>query len=315
MYPCDRSLDPRQAFKILFQLFVCIGLPIIFVYNIEIESEGLLRDGSSLTISKMLPPPQQTWVHAVDNRRTLLEALQDDAITAIETDLLMGHSSSIDTPDHSNHKIPIMAHPPSTTSDLPMVDFWKLVGSNSTVQKVIKLDFKDPETVQPTLQAIADLKLQTTGHAVIFLNADVLPGPGQRQEGVVTIQAKPFLETCLQYQKQSTARMALSLGYKTQWTDVVGYTPDDVQAMAELIQDYQLVEQEIGVVLALNARLLAKSLNHWQVLLKKYPSIQILAWTGKGEPSISQALVGLIQYHFRENGMAERIGYDCQVSS
>lgn len=319
-----------QVAKTLFQLLVCIFLPIIFVFNIEIAEPGGLRNQSvpkEAAIMTSLPSPEQTWVHAVDNRRTLLEALQNDTITAIETDLLMGTFSM-----HNNKgdPIPIMAHPPNRTSDLRMTDFWQIVASRKeTVQKVIKLDFKERETLEPTLQAIADLQIQTNNNNAIFLNADILPGPGHRDDNAVKMPAQWFLETCLKYiQQLPNARIAFSLGYKADCADLNGYTAQDAQAMADLIAEHELLvtvpqqqQQQtsnsnlVGVVLALNARQLAKSLRHFDEIMEHYPSLQILAWTGKGELPIPQTLLQSIQEHYQAKGMAQRVGYDCQVSS
>ena len=290
-----------------------------------------------------LPSPKQTWVHAVDNKQMLLEALYNDAITAIETDILMGRcavltpDSNQPTPTNDNDRvmIPIMAHPPNRTSDLIMTDFLGLVssaymedyddnalGGNKIIRKIIKLDFKEIATVEPTLKALVALQAKTTESSIVFLNADILPCPGNRGN-VTTIDSTEFMETSLKYicKCRDTTRMAFSLGFKTNWTDPNdGYTMEDLRAMSDLISHYhQLVELKIGVVMALNARQLAKSLSSsssssLDEMLRQFPQLQILAWTGKGEPAIPKSILQEIQDHFDELQMVHRIGYDCHVS-
>jgi Uncharacterized conserved protein (DUF2181) len=266
-----------------------------------------------------------------------------------------------------------MAHPPNMYSDLSMEDLIEILvmnansrqqeqssnsadsntfgtGSSTRIttaannkhnNKVIKLDFKEQETIEPTLKALVHAQqLPTT---TIFLNADILPGPGRREPGVVTIDAAYFLETCQNYIQQhhqqqhhqqpqqsashkstsTTTRFAFSLGFKTMFSDVVGYTTDDVNAMTLLIDHYDLFQQKtsdsgsggevVDVVLALNARLLEKKVTQFDSMLAKYPKLQLLVWTGKGEPPIPQSIRQSIQDHFETTGMTQRIGYDCQV--
>ena len=92
------------------------------------------------TTMSILPSPlHQTWIHAVDNQQTWYDALYDDTITAIETDLVMGTTTveatattatatkktvtttTTTTSSQTHQNVvaiePIMAHPPCTTSD------------------------------------------------------------------------------------------------------------------------------------------------------------------------------------------------------
>jgi hypothetical protein len=333
---CGWWCDERRILEMLritFQLLVCIILPVAFVYNIQLEYT--LDDHGIPHVTKEKPTrsmssPVQTWAHAVDSRQGLLDALQSDTITAIETDLIMGfikanNNGSTNTADvtasDGQEKVPIMAHPPNTHSDLFTEEFIDTMRASSQFSfKVIKLDFKEQETLEPTLTAFVNAQLPTT----IFLNADILPGPGRREQGAVTIDAAYFMETCLKYirhhQQQSssyatTTRFAFSLGFKTMFTDIIGYTAEDIKAMAFIIDHYELFQMDgdVGVVLALNARLLEKSLTQFDSMLAEYPKLQLLAWTGKGELPIPLSLVHSLQNHFEKTGMKQRIGYDCQV--
>ena len=57
-------------------------------------------------------------------------------------------------------RIPIMAHPPELESDLTMQDFLMKASnskdSNKKILKHIKLDFKEMDTVEPTIAAIGN---------------------------------------------------------------------------------------------------------------------------------------------------------------
>lgn len=67
------------------------------------------------------------------------------------------------------------------------------------------------------------------------------------------------------------------------------------------------------LVLALNARLLSVEPDAFDGFLREFPRSTILAWTGSGEPSVSQELIDKICVHFIAEGMIERIDFDCAV--
>ena len=68
-----------------------------------------------------------------------------------------------------------------------------------------------------------------------------------------------------------------------------------------------------GIVLAVNARVLEKNPHPFDSILVKYSQMQLLVWTGTGEPPISQSKISKIQRHFEANGCIEQIGFDCKV--
>jgi hypothetical protein len=70
-----------------------------------------------------------------------------------------------------------------------------------------------------------------------------------------------------------------------------------------------------GVVLALNARILHCKLSSFDNLLLAYPKIQILAWTGAGEPNIPRQLVEEIDKHFADLGIHDQISFDVSIAS
>lgn len=156
-----------------------------------------------------LPPAKQKWAHSTCSQKLLHAALTDSTITAIEVDILMGHKVLEDdaTPllKHTSflenvEPVPIMAHPPERQSDLTMEDFLIQTSnskdSSKKLLKHIKLDFKEIETVKPTISAIMKNGIRFDKEASIYLNADVLPGPAMR-EGKLKINGDEFLSTCL----------------------------------------------------------------------------------------------------------------------
>jgi hypothetical protein len=107
---------------------------------------------------------------------------------------------------HNHHStataVPILSHPPSRRSDLTLSHFLSLVtsiGSDGSfiLQKHIKLDFKEISALAPSLNLISDLHLTNPLSKTIFLNADILPGPGRRWKK--HIDPAPFIETSLSH--------------------------------------------------------------------------------------------------------------------
>ena len=130
-----------------------------------------------------LPSCKQSWSHATNTFDKCCDAFRDPDVTAIEADIVIGRDlrSPYDKPD-----VPVMSHPPHLESDLSAETFLDLVtkgGSEKTndarsLSKHIKLDFKHFQAVAPTLRIFKSLDANGNGKTV-FLNADVLAGPGK----------------------------------------------------------------------------------------------------------------------------------------
>ena len=170
------------------------------------------------------------WSHATNSRAKLDAALSDPAITAIEADIMMG---CCDDDDEQNaigdDEMAIMSHPPFSHSDLSAEQFLVSIFQDTTQQGMerhIKLDFKEMKAVEPVLTLLAThhtkdiLEFRPT----IYLNADILEGPGVRGPDAVTVRTGEFLSTCLKHIEgmapaggcSQTIRQcfAFSLGYK-----------------------------------------------------------------------------------------------------
>lgn len=99
------------------------------------------------------------------------------------------------TPDRQ--VVPIMSHPPNRESDLSFANFMKLAitnGSKSKLRKHVKLDFKEMETMGPCFNILQHMKFDCNGKT-IFLNADIIPGPGRTTDDI-TVPAHRFLNDC-----------------------------------------------------------------------------------------------------------------------
>lgn len=94
-----------------------------------------------------------TWAHAVNNQSLLKEALDDAKVMMLEADVVLGTHSG------GNETIPIMAHPPATTSDLSLKQFVEaVIGVQKKEKKGIKLDFKSTDAFLESLTVIFQLR-------------------------------------------------------------------------------------------------------------------------------------------------------------
>ena len=113
------------------------------------------------------------------------------------------------------------------------------------------IHFKDFETIGPVLNCL-DSILEQSGYdedKVIFLNADILPGPGGRC-GQLKIGSELFLESCVTFLercKQNKRSCAFSLGWRVDCRSLYGYTQSDVDDMKKLIIGKKLLECSRGV--------------------------------------------------------------------
>jgi hypothetical protein len=273
-------------------------------------------------MTSQLPPPSQQWSHSTITMEKLNMALGDQSITAIEADILMGRTKTDNTEGPNATEpplVPIMSHPPEYAGDLSAKTFLDVTTScpslpnHRKLRKHLKLDFKDLDSVQHTLNILQALAPESAGNC-IFLNADIIAGPGRTSDDVV-VPAKDFLETCLTFiAKQKDKSIAFSLGFKVDVVSIVGHSHGELAAMADLVDAYNLSQKSAGLVLAISARLLSKHYAPFDIFLRQYPACQLLVWTGSGEPPISSRKAANIRRHFEHQGTLARVGFDCQVS-
>lgn len=220
----------------------------------------------------MLPHPEQKWSHGTNSRALFTEAIRSSHVSAIEADIVMG----IDVSESCGDKdavVPIMSHPPDVHSDLSASTFLDQATKGSDGSRIltkhIKLDFKDFDAVEPTLDVFKNLNVNGNGKTV-FLNADVLEGPGKNAADV-TVPADDFVQKCLAMMHSPKvsctgiffllafsqfavlfqpfvlftmqANYAFSLGFKVEVHSPFGHTQDHLQEMAALVKRHDLIER------------------------------------------------------------------------
>ena len=148
------------------------------------------------------------WSHATNSRREVVGVANDPNISAVECDILMGVANE---EIKSFYDTPILAHPPNTQSDISVASFFLQLAKKdgdgrNVLRKHIKLDFKELRAVEPSLDLFRLSKISNPLGKMVFLNADVLPGPGKREEESLPVPAGPFLSTCLNYIRSAKVR-------------------------------------------------------------------------------------------------------------
>ena len=231
------------------------------------------RSGSVSPKPARLVSSRQRWAHSVCSKRELEAALQDDSITAIETDLIWSTTQSA----------VVHAHPPQTTSDLAFDAFMDAV-TTSPARKHLKLDFKSQDVVQPVVWGMEKYyarALQARGQHV-WLNADVLIGPGFSH--VILMRMRSSRLVC-----RHRAFSSLSLG----WTVDVGlghsYSVDHVAALRSLLQRHKLLGDP-RLAISANLRMALRNSEPLRRLLDECRG-ELLLWTGVGEPPVAEGLV------------------------
>ena len=128
--------------------------------------------------------------------------------------------------DNDTERQPIMAHPPYNSSDLTFLNFKRMLGGK--LSKHLKLDFKDYESVPLVLNHLINgtsrnccnkdniefdghlQRFNPGGKYTIYLNADILPGPGFRPSlDRLNIHADRFLSTCLKMIKDDYCHVSI----------------------------------------------------------------------------------------------------------
>lgn len=115
-----------------------------------------------------LPPAAVRWAHAVNSQQALQAALAA-GITMLEIDVILGDVDGV--------LQPLLAHPPATTSDLSLAALLRTLSTVAPHAAVgLKLDFKQPAAVEPSLQLLKQVHWPSATR--LWLNADVFQGPG-----------------------------------------------------------------------------------------------------------------------------------------
>lgn len=175
---------------------------------------------------------QVTWAHAVNSRAKLNASLNDNSMM-IEADILMGQLEG--SPPGTN-PIPIMGHPPQTTSDLSLEEFLTTI-LKSGKHKGMKLDFKSKEVFASSENIVEEILNKPEADFPVWINADVLHGPGNSP--VAPVDADYFVSTVVK--KFPTAM--LSVG----WTTFINaqiepYTHYDIGNMTDVLSRNSVIQ-------------------------------------------------------------------------
>ncbi len=117
---------------------------------------------SVLSFFNVAMPWDVTWAHRVNSRAALKRYCGSPDVMMIEGDISRSAAEGR----------MIMAHPPRQESDLTF-EAW--IEGIAEARKGAKLDFKDPSVVETCLEKLREMDC---GDLPVFLNADVLKGPG-----------------------------------------------------------------------------------------------------------------------------------------
>jgi len=218
---------------------------------------------------RLLPQADQKWEHSVVTRSRLYDILHkqneysEKVVTAIETDVLRGsyianlnsvHRSPLRAKPNEE-LVPILAHPPKKASDLSVDLFFDMIFScrgKCDHKHIIKLDFKENDIVLPTLESLNihyrrtnEKKARASKNNVhVFLNADVLPGPGKTAKEVNIDGDKLFNAVADLMVRNKEGLLGLQLSFSLGWTIDHracgnGYNSSLVDDMIQLVRKHQ----------------------------------------------------------------------------
>ncbi|XP_043258784.1 protein FAM151B [Colletes gigas] len=226
------------------------------------------------------------WAHAVNSQEKLAIALKNDAIMMLEADVSLGN----DTTNTTNMNVPIMAHPPNTTSDLTLQNFLKTVIDSNTT-KGIKLDFKSIEAFNAS-KPVLENKMNELAFPV-FLNADILPGPVNAT--ALPVDAKAFLSGA-----KAFTNYTLSVGWTTRYDAAQngtknGYTTKQIQAMIDVLKEQNVTQP---ITYPVRAALAVNDVAAMESLIKKSPgssNATLTVWSNEKDVVDADQLSTLIK--------------------
>ncbi|XP_076855115.1 protein FAM151B [Brachyhypopomus gauderio] len=268
---------------ILIATFVCVASYLWF--EAPTSATASMRDQTLEFFSKdsmqVRDAADITWYHAANSKDKINEAIKGPA-QMIEADVLLrGHDP----------QEPIMAHPPLTDSDITLQEW---LGAVENSNKGIKLDFKSLPAVEPSMALLEEARARLKGP--VWLNADVLPGPGGK---ATPLDAQAFLQAVALGAQEDV----LSLGWTTGWSQ----DSDNPGYGWEMVQQMEAVCRPLGrpVTFPVRAALLSKSFPQFQWLLQQSDRYTLTIWTGQNDVLDVEDLLPYRQ-HFHKS----RIYYD-----
>jgi hypothetical protein len=224
---------------------------------------------TNIEVTHMLPGTVR-WAHAVNSKSLLENALHNPEVDFLEVDLSVGEQEII------------AAHPPQTHSDLSMKELVQTVNNSD---KGLKLDFKDPRTVKPTLNVLKNEGFTPP----VILNADILATNGAPEPD---IDGQWFINSCLAYSPSAW----LSLGWRTTGQPNSFYSEDDVTKMLQFCRSLE------NVTFPVRTSMLPQSRQNVERLMQQ-PNYTLTLWNP--EPLSLELSIWV-----KENTNPERCFYD-----
>lgn len=242
------------------------------------------------------PSAHIRWAHAVNSMQALGDSLRLDfegkpVFDALEADLSW----------NTVHSRAIMKHAKWSDSkelECTAEEWLDLAMGKQLDVHIVKLDFKSLKAVRPVVEYCAKIKTEHSPH--VFLNADVLVGPGMTNDAAAPIDVLEFIKAC-----EALPDATLSLGWTTSWSpfDSVKYEHDHVDEMIKILNEYT---SERHVTFPMRASMVKDSWPAVSKLLNHNTNSSLTLWTAlEGVPEEE------IQWILKEVNDHERVYVDC----
>uniref|UniRef100_T1JIN1 Menorin-like domain-containing protein n=1 Tax=Strigamia maritima TaxID=126957 RepID=T1JIN1_STRMM len=265
---------------------------VVFVYAVlqTAVATGDMNQTSALNPTQFFKNINQdaslvTWAHAVNSKEELAEAL-NSSVMMLETDISSGHVIG----ETTTNPIPIMAHPPATTSDISLQK-WLLTVIEANKSKGIKLDFKNISVVEESLILLKSYKSQIS--FPVFINADILPGP--LNSSATPVDADQFLILVQKWYPECI----LSVGWTTYYNETdAWYSWQDVTTMFKILQKHE-IKQEISF--PIRAVFLDRSYQQLRWLTDTLPKSGITVWSGINDAVDASAFTSTLMNYNKDS--------------
>lgn len=224
-----------------------------------------------------------TWKHAVNNKALLNSSLASN-VMMLEADVVLGNLQS-----NATKLMPIMAHPPNTTSDLSLEEFIEIVLKNGT--KGMKLDFKSIEAFNQSSEILK--KFKPNMKVPVWINADILMGPvNATEEQAKPVDVKQFLSTIVKDFPEFVVSVGWVTKYGTKYNIKTGnYTTYQVEDMLKVLKDNHINQ---NVTFAVRAGLALNSIDAMEKLVANNNKATLTIWSSEGDEVNGDKLTNLI---------------------
>lgn len=208
----------------------------------------------------------------------------------IEADVVYGTLNS------TGSVLPVMGHPPQNVSDTSLEEYLKYFQnftSTNSSKKGLKLDFKSIEAFSHSLPYLKNTSRVDYLYKIcyfffklifqvfpLWINADILPGPGNSSS--VPVNDTEFLRLAAELNGT-----VLSIGWTTNGTEEP-YTDDHIKQMTNITKSYSITNEITFPVRAGNA---AKSLMQMESLLKDIPNSTLTIWSSSENDKVDVNLL------------------------